>query len=261
MELAEAFKILGIDENSSLNDLNFSFRKLAKRYHPDFNKDREKWANKRMTELNLAYETALQYLTSPDKYTEKLHPEKDKWDFNRYFHRAKDFVMEGIFIYYKYGLDNIHLRNEGVRRIRYSDSIRYMEKGIKLLNKIFTSMVEPEYLEWSKSLLDFSTAFLKNMKSFRVFKISGNSYEDNAYRHYREGSKLLDDVVKQVFFGDIMPLYTRESFYSKISRSYEEFMLVLSKYSKSSWVGDTVFKIYLIELLTRVIKVFKRMVY
>ncbi len=255
MEIKEAFKILGINEDSNLAELNLTFRKLAKKYHPDFNKSREEWANERMTRLNLAYETALQYLTSPDKSSYK------SGNFLKYYNRAKDLILEGIFIFYKYGLDNVHLRREGVRRIRYSDSRRYMEKGIKLLKDIFSSTDNPVHVEWSKTLLDFSTAFLKYMGSYRFFRPSGNSYEDRAYWHFHEGSRLLDDVIKQVLFGDMLPLYSRGGFYKKLRLSYEEFMIVLNDFSESSWTGDTIFRVYLIEMLTRVIKVFKQMVY
>ena len=76
MENQKALKMLGLTSSSSISDLNSSFRKLAKKYHPDFNRNNEAWANLKMTELNLAYEMVLEYLTSreceSDEFMKKL---------------------------------------------------------------------------------------------------------------------------------------------------------------------------------------------
>ena len=262
MELEKAFKIFGLDKKSSIEDLNSSFRKLAKRYHPDFNRDKETWANRKMTEINLAYEVALNYFTSPSQKSTIKNMQDDVWVFSRYFNRAKNYILQGMLIYYQYGLENIHLRNEGVRRIRFSDSIKYMEKGIKSLKNIYSSTVNPNQKEWCEALLNFATAFFRNMNNNSYFKPTGNSYEDKAYWHFYNGTVLLDEAIKEIFFGDlIINIPNRGNYIAKLSRSYEEFTLVVSEYPRSSWIVDTILKIYLVELLTKLIKIFKQMNY
>ena len=64
MKNQKALEMLGLSASSSISELNSSFRKLAKKYHPDYNRNNESWATGKMTELNLAYEIALEYLTS-----------------------------------------------------------------------------------------------------------------------------------------------------------------------------------------------------
>lgn len=262
MKLEESFKILGIDENASIEELNITFRKLAKKYHPDFNHDREEWANKKMTQINLAYEVALNYFTSPSRKSASKDFKDRIWIFNKYFNRAKNYILQGMLIYYQYGLENPHLRNEGVRRIRFNDSIRYVEKGIKSLKDIYSTITDEAQKESCKILLEFSTAFFRNMNSSTYFRPSGNAYEDEAYWHFHNGIVLLDEAIKEIFFGDlIINIPNRGNYISKLSRSYEEFVLVVSEYPKSSWVVDTILQIYLVELLTKLIKVFKEMNY
>jgi len=55
MEYKDYYKILGVDKNTSSNDIKKEYRKLAKKYHPDLNPDNPK-AQEKFKEINEAYE-------------------------------------------------------------------------------------------------------------------------------------------------------------------------------------------------------------
>jgi len=261
MDIKNALTLLGLKEGSTLSDLNLSFRKLAKRYHPDFNRERESWAHKKMTELNLAYEIALEHFTSPKQHEGEKAEDKKKWSFSRQFNRAKNIVLHAVYLYYQYGLENVHLRKEGVRRIRYGDALRYMRTGIDSLKRVMESVTERSHIEYLKVLIDFSSAFLQNMLNSSYYVPSSVQYESDAYRHYYNGCVLLDQAIKEALFGNLLVPQSSTNYYKKLSVGYEEFMVVISRYSNSSWVADTVLKIYLIEMFTRLIALFKDMQY
>ena len=61
MKFKDYYKILGVERGVSGDDLQKSFRKLARQYHPDVNKAKE--AEERFKEINEAYEV----LKDPDK--------------------------------------------------------------------------------------------------------------------------------------------------------------------------------------------------
>ncbi|MFX0073000.1 MAG: DnaJ domain-containing protein [Candidatus Hermodarchaeota archaeon] len=50
------YEILGIDKDSSEKDIKLAYRKLAKKYHPDLNKEDPK-AKEKFIKLKEAYET------------------------------------------------------------------------------------------------------------------------------------------------------------------------------------------------------------
>src|SRR6266852_3735693 len=57
----EYYEILGVARNASDDDIKKAFRKLARQYHPDVNKDKD--AEARFKEVNEAYEV----LSDPQK--------------------------------------------------------------------------------------------------------------------------------------------------------------------------------------------------
>jgi len=112
-----------------------------------------------------------------------------------------------------------------------------------------------------RTIIDFSRGFLQNMFIDRPFVPTGNATEAYAHRHYQEGSNLLDYAIKDALFGDRLIQVRTGSYYSKISKGYQELTRVIVKYYESSWIAETIIKIYLLEVFTKVIKLLKQMRY
>ena len=55
--MADYYEILEIDRNASKEDIKSAFRKMARKYHPDINK--EEGAEEKFKEIGKAYETLL----------------------------------------------------------------------------------------------------------------------------------------------------------------------------------------------------------
>lgn len=269
-DVREALNTLGLSDDPTLSDLNYRFRKLAKQYHPDSNPTRESWAHGKMTRLNLAYEVALEYIASckeKDSSGVKVSSgeggrrtaqERLKRSFLVEFNRAMNEVLDGVYMFYQYGLQNPHMRKSGVRRLRYRDSIKAIKGGIVRLEGLENRSLFPTDLI---VFINFARAFLQNMLLDRYYTPSSDGSENIAYRHYREGSELLDSAIKRVFFGDLLPYPVKGSITEFIDVSNREFMAILTRYYTTGWVAETVMKVYLLDLLGKVIDVFKRLRY
>ena len=67
MTVNTAYDILSLPHNATARDLVLAYRRLVKRYHPDYNVDRQAWSTEKMTSINLAYETVRAVLSSRDE--------------------------------------------------------------------------------------------------------------------------------------------------------------------------------------------------
>ena len=265
MELDRALRLLKLSPPCTLEKLNESFRKLAKIYHPDSNRGREEWAHRTMTELNLAYERVLDYLTMPQGGISEEKPpsakERAKTQYQILFSRSIRRVLDGIYTYYQYGLENVRLRYEGVRKFRFRDSVRDMRNGIDNLESLQALPKSDSAVGRLQLFIDFSKAFLQNMLIYNYTAPIGDSSEQLAYRHFRSGSSHLDYAIKDAFFGDELVPVRNGSYTQKMKLCRHELMVVVSKYYNSGCVSEALLKIYLLEVFSKVVQVLQKMRY
>jgi len=261
MELERAFRLLKLAPDCSVEKLNESFRKLAKTYHPDSNPGRESWAHRIMTDLNLAYETVLDYLTS-DRHTQDYtatEAGQRNVRFQAYFNRAVNTVLDGIYTYYQYGLENVMIRNEGVRKFRYRDCLRSMEKGIESLEMLKVSALSEPKRVRLEVFINFSRAFFQNALIDTHFTPIGPGADITAQRHYRNGSEHLDYAIKDALFGDELIQVRNGTYSERMTLSKKELMTVVTRYTGSICIAETLMKLHLLTVFTRVVQILHKM--
>lgn len=68
------YEILGVDRNATIKELKHAYRELARKWHPDLNRDNPEAAEKKMTEINVAYSVLSDEVARID-YNKKLDAE------------------------------------------------------------------------------------------------------------------------------------------------------------------------------------------
>ncbi len=265
MELDQALRLLKLHPQCTLEELNESFRKLAKIHHPDSNRGKEEWAHRTMTQLNLAYEKVLDHLTMPRGGIREDKPpstkERVRTQYQILFSRSIRYILDGIYTYYQYGLENVRLRYEGVRKFRFRDSVRDMQDGLKRLEELQTLPKSDGAAGRLQIFTDFTKAFLQNMLITNYTAPIGQPVEQIAYRHFRSGSAHLDYAIKDALFGDELLPVRSGSFAQKMKQSRQELMVVVSKYYNAGCVSEALLKIYLLEVFSKVVQVMQKMRY
>ena len=79
--MATAYDVLGVSKDASVTEIRRAHRELARRWHPDrFGAGPERlWAERRMVEINQAFEEALKQASRLDGSNE-MTPERDQLD-------------------------------------------------------------------------------------------------------------------------------------------------------------------------------------
>lgn len=278
MTVQTAFRLLRLTPASTQQDLVASYRRMVKRYHPDYNADRTEWSHVAMTKINLAYELVRLHLQNgngdtdhgrenpPDesnpaepaphqRFQDDLSegfsqaPAEDP-RFVALFDRAADGVLTGIYTYYQYGLQNVYLRHEGVRRFRYRSALKRVQNGIHQLQELQQLATSEVHRTQLTVFTDFALAFLQSMRIDRYHEAGTARSDAAAYRHYSEGSSALDQVIRRELFQELDHAPDARSGGLKIG--YHELMAVLVKHSASDWVAESVVKLHLLEMFSRV---------
>ena len=286
MDIAVAFKVLELSNGATLEDVSLSFRRLLKIYHPDRNLDRTKWSHEKTVELNEAYVAATDYLRNggdavdvdrsadetadvyhgggvgPQRpgYAEEEDPYTDREDgspvdpaysvtLQMRLATEYDLLLDQLFAFYSFGLENLHLRNEGSFRYRFRTIFRHLKSVVARFQ---------ELKQWSGSKIQrhqvtavhaFAAAFYENLliKPHVQQVLTGNEYR--AYRLYRQGSETLDGAIRARLFGD--QLGSTESYPATLSTCERSLMLVVAHYPKCQYTAETLIKLYLLETFNR----------
>jgi len=254
-----ALRLFHIGRTASLKDLNTAYRSLVRKYHPDYNPDRTSWAHESMVKINAAYDAALEYLASLQFETINRHLDgkiKEHDRFLEVFAAIANSVLEGIYIYYQYGLENPFAREHGVPRFRYRLALKKVSAGIDQLQRLGSpNPVDSETLD---IFCTFAIAFLQCMRMGRTQDPSGERNETIAYRHYRNASQHLDSAIRKLLFGTELTSHRKPAAPHDFSVSHAGFMKVLTEHSTSTWISESAIKAYLLDSVQKLSSIAER---
>jgi hypothetical protein len=249
MNTDEAFSFLGLTRHASKEELEASFRQLVMLYHPDRNPGRTEWSHTRMTLLNEAHGLAQQYISLRGENLRRV-PKQVSREFmirlQNGLYAARDAILEGVHLYYTFSLENIHLRSEGIRRLRYNTSKRNIKRGVIQLEKILLEAPEGKLKTYARLWAAFGTSFYDSMAISKICP-AGTSPNYKAYKHYRNAASILDALIKLCFFPDDFP---RQDITSKsIALCEQLLLLILSNYQETIWPPEAAIKLALLDNL------------
>ncbi|MCK5249902.1 MAG: DnaJ domain-containing protein [Spirochaetaceae bacterium] len=253
MELRRALTMFRLRGQVPMEDLNSSFRELVKKYHPDKVREYPEWAHERMAEINDAYETLAAWLAKPqfqakkeDGIEETYRSENDmdhredpvegifrkippplSAGEEKSFYPIFNRFLDGLGIYFQYGLDNPVYRGEGVRRFRFREASRNVKKARDDLEKISKKNLHPlikaaaRFARLTVAEMDLGEPVFQDRMTFRRF--------DDRLRSARRS---FDDAIKEILFPELIPKHLRGRATAGMYVCYTAFVLYLTVFTE-----------------------------
>lgn len=281
MDIAAAFCVLELSEDATVEDVDLSFRRLLKIYHPDRNSERTAWSHEKTVELNAAHVIALEYLRNgknaamfdegsaaegangfgapPKGYAaddplyaaRSDNPEVDpQYSVALQLQLASEYdrLLDQLFAFYSFGLENVHRRTEGSFRYRYRTIFKNLKNVLVRFQELRTCTGSRIQRHQIHVVHAFAAAFYENLliKPGDHQVPSGNEYK--AYRLYRQGSETLDGAIRSRLFGD---QFGGDAQYpTALSTCQRALALVVTRYPRTQYTAETLIKLYLLETFT-----------
>ena len=248
MDLRRARTIFRLTERVPIEDLNSSFRELVKKYHPDRVREHPEWAHERMSEVNDAYETLAEWINTP--VTPKPAPSSaptppppaderrtDEELFRReipaltarmekkFYPLFHDF-LDGLGIYYQYGLENPANRTEGVRRFRYREAFRAVENSKRTLEKMAESFHHPIL----RAVARYARLAAADIDLGQPYFSEGANTNRRLDDKLRTARRNFDGAVKEILFPELVPIHLKGRAIAGLYACYTTFVLYLTMF-------------------------------
>lgn len=235
-----------------MGELNSLFRDLVKKYHPDKVRDHPEWAHERMAEINDAYELLVQRITGPVQEEPEQPAEPTSRDestadtddarfdeesldrvppFNaeesQVFYPPFNSFLDGLGLYYQYGLENPSYRDEGVRRFRYREAMRAIISGRDALAACKKAYPHPIITAASRfarlTVADIDLGII-NPSSVPLYR----KYD----KRMRDARRAFDESVKVILFPELVPDHLQHRCYTGLYSCYSEFVTYLTVFEE-----------------------------
>ena len=261
MNLEYALSFFDLSETYTLNDLNSRFKVLVKKFHPDKNMENQDWSHQMMIELNECYQILLNNYEILSRRIEEQDDENVPQDnetdpsFPYFFNQALELFFNGCCLFYEYGLENPHLRTEGVRRFRFRESVRIIQKSIEFILKINELILSPEDSYIFDNVKKFILLFYNDIKKkpVQITSLQLNLAFDNS-------SKLLAQLIKSSLAPDWdksrkkLPKPTHEMLYY----CYISLFNLMKKTNSEKDKNEIMFKISLLDSYISFLEITKK---
>jgi hypothetical protein len=187
-------------------------------------------------------------------YTERPFGPTLSPQFSRLFDKPWQFVIDGVYLFYQYGLENVHMRHQGVHRFRYRQAVKNIKDGIAGLEPLDEDTVTEADTERLTAARGFSKAFLQNMLIEKYYIPSRAATELKAYTHYSNGSRYLDKAIKRRFCRELHEPNELPAGNGMLEVVQHELITVIAKYTDSTWVPESMIKMHLLDRFTAVVE-------
>lgn len=282
MNISTYYEKLKVHESATDEEINSSYKRLARVYHPDKNPQKVEWATEAMKDINIAYNAIMSHRFSTrsadeNHFAEEETPEKKRdnhkksGDINekanasdlneelyiKKFIRIRENAKDSIYKYFQYGLHSIPKREQALNRGIFNEIVYSLRVSYHSINKLMKQSKEKDSLNHFEVFNKMIFNFYKASECINIIDSYSDTYEVRAYRTYMKGDEKLHYAHREVFFDrHNRGFYKSNSVFPLLRESKEYFLGVVEHFPLSTWVVEAQIKIDYINALLEYLRLF-----
>ena len=285
--IQEYYKILDIPSTASDEEVNNVYKRLARKFHPDKNRNRLEWAHENIIRLNQAYSSIMSYrfrfgpsvapgpekTAEPDKEPAPQAQQKTKRkpsrpvdhrleEINREitinsFIRIREKSKDSLYRFFQYRLYNIIRRDEVFNRGIFNEIVYSLRRSYQNIKKLRKESKDSDIHRHLDTFNDMIFNFYKASECLNIIDSYSDLYDVEAYRQYKQADEHLHSAQQEVFFDRHNRGYHKLDYaMSQLKQAINLFKSVLKLFPESSWTIETEIKLKYAESLRQYIILF-----
>lgn len=280
MDIRECYKMLGVSENSTNEEIARAYKLLALKYHPDKNPHRLQWAHEMMAALNNSYNTIMGHrfkasagITQESHREEHVHPTSFKKDMRtssqtlkkeierelliQRFVKHREAIKEALYKYFQYNLYNIPQRENILNKNIFNEIVFTLRKNYHAIRSYIEVTDDSELIEHFTVFTDMIFNFYRASECLNIIESYQNLIDITAFRQYRKGDDTLHIAHKEIFYDrHNRGYFKREIAEEYLLRAIKEFQKTLRNFPTSTWTVETKIKLEYAQSLWKYLQLF-----
>ena len=285
MNISDCYRIIGLPETATDEEIKKSFKLLAHKYHPDKNPQRVKWANEAMSSLNKAYTTLMQFRFQEEKKEikkeqpkqephkpsikkekvkkEYYDPDKEARESLKHDILTKEFVKiredakNELYRYFQFGIYNLARRENSSNKNIFIAITALLKKNYHSIISLKTQTKDNDFLKHFQVFSSLIYNFYMASECINIIDSYSDSIEIEAYLLFKKGDDSLHPCEKEIFYDrHNRGFFKKNTADTLLLKSEQNFKNMLTKFPDSTWAVETKIKLQYVYSLKEYLNLF-----
>lgn len=211
MTLQESYQILGINSQTSREEIALKYKQLAMKWHPDKNRENQVRANEVMTKINQAYDQIISnnFITKeipaePKRKEYSVKPERHDDVLQQYltekFIAAREIAKDSLYQFYQYNLFDLFIRNEGGNLLIFNEVVFNLRKSYHYIEQLSSMTNDMDFIRHFNAFKSLIFNFYRSTECINIIGEGASYYDRKMFEYLQQGDNAITRSSREIFY-------------------------------------------------------------